>query len=257
MSDRTREIAKIIDNDRLAHGYYLMRLASPVIAARAKPGQFVHIKLPENNAIYLRRPISICRADAAAGTIELFYKTVGNGTEMLSELTSEQTLDMMGPIGTAFPLETGKRPLLIAGGMGIAPLIMLVERINRDLCSPTVYYGAHTANELFFITDIGRYAELHCVCDDEAGDVVSALPKVASNFSSVFACGPIPMLRAVQKWAAAHNVRGFVSLEERLACGIGACSGCAFPMRVGLRRTYKKVCVDGPVFPLEEVIFDE
>ena len=230
MSDRTREMATVRENSRILDGYYKMTLHAPVIAQRCRPGQFVFIRVGSGTAPLLRRPISICEADSIG-----------------------QALDVMGPIGTPFPVE-GEQAILVAGGMGAAPLCMLARALHDAGSAVTVYLGCRDAAHDLCGKALRTYGTVHTAYESEGRLVTDILPETAAGV--VYACGPTAMLAKVQQWAAQNGAEGYVSLEERMACGIGACSGCGFPMRKADGGVlYKKVCVDGPVFPMGEVIF--
>lgn len=256
MSDRTREFATVLEHTSLADSYYCLRLSAPLIAQRCLPGQFVFIRVGEGTQPLLRRPISICDADSQSGELMLLYRTVGSGTELLSRVPRGAALDLMGPIGTPFP-EDCTHAVLIAGGMGAAPLHLLARRLHQANVPVTMYYGAKTEEQLFLCHSLSSFSSLQTAVEQDGVTVLSLLPAQLPPQTTVYACGPVAMLHKVQKWAGQCGAKGFVSLEERLACGIGACSGCAFPMQGSNGKTmYKKVCVDGPVFPMEEVVFD-
>ncbi|MBE6990371.1 MAG: dihydroorotate dehydrogenase electron transfer subunit [Ruminococcaceae bacterium] len=256
MSDRTREYAVVERHRTLQPSYYELRLRAPVIAGRSRPGQFVFIRVGEGFDPLLRRPISICDADAVAGTITLLYQAVGRGTDWLSHVPEGAQLDLMGPIGTPFPVE-GPRAVLVAGGLGIAPLALLTRQLREAGIPVDVYYGARDEAHLFCRDELVECAALHTAAESLGQTVLDILPERLARETTVYACGPLALLAAVQDWASRSGCGGgYVSLEERMACGIGACSGCGFPMNSGRRRLFKKVCVDGPVFPLEEVAFD-
>lgn len=256
MSERTREDALLTGRRELIEGFFEMRLRAPRIAARTQPGQFVFLRVGKTTAPLLRRPVSICGVDAARGEITLLYKVVGAGTALMAQLPAGQVVDCMGPIGAPFPLEAGARPLVIAGGMGIAPLALLVERLDEGGARPALYYGVEDRAHAFLLEGLRAHSDLALVPRNEMGLVTERLPRGA-GYTMAYACGPLPMLKAAAAWAAREGLPGYVSLEERMGCGIGACSGCAFPLKDGKGGvTYKKVCVDGPVFPMGEVIFD-
>lgn len=253
MSDRTREMATVRENSRILDGYYKMTLHAPVIAQRCRPGQFVFIRVGSGTAPLLRRPISICEADSIGGTLTLLYRVVGTGTDLLSAVRAGQALDVMGPIGTPFPVE-GEQAILVAGGMGAAPLCMLARALHDAGSAVTVYLGCRDAAHDLCGKTLRTYGTVHTAYESESRLVTDILPETAAGV--VYACGPTAMLAKVQQWAAQNGAEGYVSLEERMACGIGACSGCGFPMRKADGGVlYKKVCVDGPVFPMGEVIF--
>ena len=192
-------------------------------------------------------------ADSIGGTLTLLYRVVGTGTDLLSAVRAGQALDVMGPIGTPFPVE-GEQAILVAGGMGAAPLCMLARALHDAGSAVTVYLGCRDAAHDLCGKTLRTYGTVHTAYESEGRLVTDILPETAAGV--VYACGPTAMLAKVQQWAAQNGAEGYVSLEERMACGIGACSGCGFPMRKADGGVlYKKVCVDGPVFPMGEVIF--
>jgi len=222
MSDRTREMATVRENSRILDGYYKMTLHAPVIAQRCRPGQFVFIRVGSGTAPLLRRPISICEADSIGGTLTLLYRVVGTGTDLLSAVRAGQALDVMGPIGTPFPVE-GEQAILVAGGMGAAPLCMLARALHDAGSAVTVYLGCRDAAHDLCGKTLRTYGTVHTAYESEGRLVTDILPETAAG--AVYACGPTAMLAKVQQWAARNGAEGYVSLEERMACGIGACSG--------------------------------
>lgn len=221
----------------------------------AKPGQFVHVRVGEGCDPLLRRPISIAAANASEGTVTLVYRIVGRGTALLAKLEKGATVDMMGPLGGGFDL-AAKQPLLVGGGMGLAPLIFLA----RAFCPRpvTVLMGGRSQDELYWqsiFADACR--EIHITTDDgtlgRRGFTVDLLPELLAgcDFDAIYACGPRPMLEGVARLAKAHNIPCQISLEDHMACGVGACLSCTCAGTDGKRR---KVCTDGPVFRAEEVL---
>ena len=219
MSDRTREMATVRENSRILDGYYKMTLHAPVIAQRCRPGQFVFIRVGSGTAPLLRRPISICEADSIGGTLTLLYRVVGTGTDLLSAVRAGQALDVMGPIGTPFPVE-GEQAILVAGGMGAAPLCMLARALHDAGSAVTVYLGCRDAAHDLCGKTLRTYGTVHTAYESEGRLVTDILPETAAG--AVYACGPTAMLAKVQQWAAQNGAEGYVSLEERMACGIGA-----------------------------------
>lgn len=248
------EWATVLQQELLAPGVYRLALEAPEIAKQAQPGQFVHVRVAATAAPLLRRPISIAGANADSGVLVLIYRVVGEGTELLSQLHAGDGLDLMGPLGTGFRLDA-QRPLLVGGGMGLAPLLFLAQR----LCpAPTqVVLGGRCREDLFW-TDLFREVcpQLIVTTDDGscgiAGNVTAGLPEALrrGDADRVCACGPEPMMRAVAAWAHEQGLPCQVSLEEHMACGVGACLSCTCATRGGERR---KVCSDGPVFWAGEV----
>ena len=237
---------QIIENAQIAPNVYLMDLAGDTSMVKA-PGQFCQIRVP---GFYLRRPISICDWDENGMT--LIYKTVGQGTDALSKLETGAVLDIVNGLGSGYDAERcDQRPLVIGGGAGVPPLYALVKSLLAAGREPTVILGFNTAEEIFLLDsfeDLG-VETLLTTADGSAGQkgfVTDAMPE---GRRYVYACGPLPMLKAVCKKSACPT--GQYSLEERMACGFGACMGCTIETRFGPKR----VCKDGPVFLKEELLW--
>jgi dihydroorotate dehydrogenase electron transfer subunit len=222
-----------------------------------EPGQFVNIKVSSVDAPLLRRPISISR-QIDEYTIELLVKQIGMGTEILKKKLIGEKLDLIGPLGNGFFLDNVKpedRILLIGGGIGIAPLVGLCDALKRKSVKNITVINGFTdhpyGEELFTGT---QYREI-----DESIDKKYVTECVDfSEFDLVFSCGPKPMLKRLSEMAEESQTNLQISLEEKMACGIGVCLGCAIKIKIASEKyTYKKVCVDGPVFNSSEVMFDE
>ena len=219
-----------------------------------KPGQFVHVRIGKSYDPLLRRPISISDVDVTHHTITLIYRVVGKGTALLAQYAEGDMLDCMGPLGNGFRLE-GTRPLLVGGGMGLAPLIYLARSLSA--CSPEVLLGGRTREELFWpkmFKDFCR--EIHMTTDDGSvgvkGTVLDLLPQLLTEkYDMIYTCGPQPMMQGVAALAKEQHIPCQISLEKYMACGIGACLSCTCAAKDGKRR---KVCTDGPVFWAEEVL---
>ncbi|MDR1701836.1 MAG: dihydroorotate dehydrogenase electron transfer subunit [Sporomusaceae bacterium] len=246
-------LAQVLTNENLTPDGLVkkMTLTAPELASSARPGQFVHLQVAQNSQPLLRRPFSI--ANAAGDTLTLIYRVVGVGTKLLAEAKPGALFPCMGTLGNGFQI-TGERPLLIGGGMGLAPLLFLAAKLN----SPTVILGGKTASELFW-TDLysGLTKNMHLATDDGSigtkGFAAALLPQVlaAEKNDIIYACGPQPMLQAVAAIAQKSGIACQVSLEEHMACGVGACLSCTCADIVGNRR---KICADGPVFDAREVV---
>lgn len=248
--------ALVQEHHWLAGDVRQLTLVAPEIAQAIQPGQFVHLRVGNTFDPLLRRPISICQADAQAGTITLVYRVAGRGTDMLAQARPGiDRVNVLGPLGNGFNL-TAKQPLLIGGGMGLAPLVYLAQAFCPN--PVTVVMGGRTKEEMFW-TDI--YSSLcdgiHITTNDGSlgrqGVTVDVLPELlrAGGFDRIYACGPRPMLAGVVAAAQEYGIPCEVSLEEHMACGIGACLVCSCKTNNGR----KKVCSDGPVFRGEDVCF--
>lgn len=233
----------ILKNEALTAQVWRMELAGD--AEGIRPGQFVDIRLPE---LFLRRPISVCNAED--GVLTIIYKVVGKGTDLMRTLTAGTELDLLTCLGNGYDLsQAGEKPLLLGGGVGVPPLYMLAKELCREGKRPVVVLGFNTAAEIFYAEEL---AALGCevrvtTADGSAGQkgfVTDALP---AEYTYFYACGPLPMLRAIER---SCTTDGEMSYEERMGCGFGVCVGCTIRTVNGFRR----VCKDGPVFKVKEVI---
>ncbi|HWR43741.1 dihydroorotate dehydrogenase electron transfer subunit [Sporomusa sp.] len=246
--------AQVIEQNTIAGDVFALIVAAPEIAAIARPGQFVHLRLADTLDPLLRRPFSIADCNAEQGTLTVIYRVVGRGTVLMTKLQAGDIIDCMGPLGKGFDL-TAQRPLLIGGGMGLAPLVMLA----KAFCSrpATILMGGRNEQELFWPEIYaGVCQNIHITTDDGSighrGFTVDLLPELLKQdkFDRIYACGPHAMLKGVAETAAYYGVPCQVSLEEYMACGVGACLSCTCAGASGKRH---KVCTDGPVFWAEEV----
>ncbi len=246
--------AEIVFNKPVAVGTFLMGVRSPEIAAEARPGQFVMIRVGPGMDPLLRRPFSICGVQD-----ELFfilYRVVGRGTRIMSDTEKGKLLAVLGPLGRGFELpHNGERPLLVAGGMGIAPLLFMAGSTASERY--TFLAGFGSVDQIVGADEVGLPGmEISMATDDGSaghhGRVTQLLEKrlagLKGNSGMVFACGPMPMLRVVASMTLERNIPCQVSLEAAMACGLGACQGCAVKAASGEDRAYYHVCQDGPVF---------
>jgi dihydroorotate dehydrogenase electron transfer subunit len=244
-----------IDRDTFIHSY-----DAPEIAAEAKPGQFLHIRVSHHTAPLLRRPISILWADSSR-IVQVLFKVVRTGTALLAEKREGETVDLVGPLGNPFPYTWEKDALMIAGGYGIAPVYFL-GRLNRSEHNRrTLFYGARSRDQLYLTDELRKvFDEVVYTTDDGSlgrrGMVTDPLRDyIASRRNyAVYACGPTPMLAAIQgmlEREAPERPACWLSLENRMGCGIGACLGCVINTREG----FKTTCKAGPVFDGYEVLF--
>jgi dihydroorotate dehydrogenase electron transfer subunit len=245
------ELCDVISNEKTTAEYevYSMAIEAKKIANAAKPGQFVHVKC---DGFTLRRPIGI--ASAKNGRITICYDVKGEGTAWMSKLRKGAKIDVMGPLGNGFDISgDSKKTLLIGGGMGVFPLYFATEKLGENAVAAL---GFRTAGLVCFEKQFAeRCGELHIATDDgtygKKGLVTDLAKKILDSrkIELVMACGPKPMMKAVAIEAAKRNIRCQVSLEERMACGVGACLGCACK----IKGESKTVCADGPVFEGEDV----
>ncbi|SHH06491.1 dihydroorotate oxidase B, electron transfer subunit [Thermosyntropha lipolytica DSM 11003] len=256
----TLEKGLVILHNRLARDFYEIELVAPLIASSCKPGQFVHVKVGGTMDPLLRRPLSIYDVDKKLGSITLLYKVVGRGTELLTRVGVKENIDIMGPLGRGFSLADNQHVLLVGGGVGIAPLVYLARAAKEKGCQVTVLYGAEKRGELVAFERL-RKLEVDLMVatrDGSAGHkgLVADLlhPKfLPPKIDFIYTCGPEPMMALVKKYAEENGIPGEVSLEEHMACGVGACLGCARKLKPD-DEYYVKVCKDGPVFRMDEMV---
>ena len=253
------ERVTVLSNDRVAEGVGLIALEAPRCAATVRPGQFVHVRVATGADIILRRPFSVHRA--VGERIELLYQVLGAGTLLLAEKPAgDASMDLVGPLGHGWDIPDGvAHALLVAGGLGAAPLGMLAEELALRGVAVTVAQGAPTASRLVARSLFERTTRrVELATDDgsagERGFVTAPVARLLAEerFDVVYTCGPEAMARTVGRLAADAGVECQVSLERLMACGIGACLSCVVSTRDGLKRA----CVDGPVFSAGEVVWD-
>ena len=277
-SRRSTEPSTVLSLDDLGAGYRRLRLGAPAAAAAAAPGQFVHVRVPALDASAMRRPVSVCDADSAAGVLTLVFKIVGRGTAALATVREGDRVDLMGPLGNGFPRPpAGAEVLLVGGGYGVAPLYFLARKVldgrdGRDGRGGIhLFVGGRTKEDLLLLDDFRALGvAVHPATDDGSlgtkGLVTAPLdawfaargrvvhPATAAK-PELFACGPAPMLRAIDERAQALGADAWLSLDRRMLCGVGACLGCTQVVRDGDATATVRVCADGPVFPRGRVVW--
>jgi dihydroorotate dehydrogenase electron transfer subunit len=250
--------AKLISQKQILNGIYLLRIEAPEIASTAMPGQFVMITCDSGSQRLLRRPISISGVDGSR--VDFLYAIVGEGTKWLSQRTVGQEIDILGPMGNGFMvLPESRNLLLVAGGLGIAPLRFLARCAIIQNKSVKLLIGAKTSS-LVIPKDLLPQDITTCIATEDGttgikGMVTGLLPEQTKPADQIFICGPLPMYRAINKnhLACLKGKPVQVSLEVRMGCGLGFCYACTINTHQGL----KQVCKDGPVFNLEDVIWEE
>ena len=253
-----QEIAAVISTEQVMPGVHLLEVKSTAIAAGARPGQFVMVGCDSGYGRLLRRPVSIHRV--SGDTVEFLFAVVGTGTEWLSQRKPGESVDLLGPLGNGFSLiPQAHNLLLVAGGMGLAPLYFLAQEGLKNRCRVRLLTGARTASMLCPDRLLPPGVEVIAATEDgtagEKGPVTALLPRYAGEADRIFACGPVPMYRAMaEKYRdILQNKPVQVSLEVRMGCGLGFCYACTINTRQGL----KQVCKDGPVFEMADVIWEE
>ncbi|MED3906977.1 dihydroorotate dehydrogenase electron transfer subunit [Geobacillus thermodenitrificans] len=253
-----REQMKIVCHEQIAKNIYAMTLTGQLVKEMNEPGQFVHVKVASQADPLLRRPLSLCRIDKDAMECTLIYRKQGIGTTLLSQKHPGETVDVLGPLGNGFPLDaaqTGRRALLVGGGIGVPPLYELAKQLVKKGVIVTNVLGFQTKEVAFYEQEFSEFGETYVATVDGSygtkGFVTDVIEKHTISFDVLYACGPKPLLKALEQAFPHKDV--YLSLEERMGCGIGACFACV--CRVPNSETaYKKVCCDGPVFKAGEVV---
>ena len=244
---------KIISNEKVSQDVRKMAIYAPEISVEIKPGQFIHVKCGDNSRPLLRRPFSVhCYSGDA---VEILYKLKGEGTKILAQKKPNEAIDIMGPLGNGFEIKPSGA-ILVAGGIGVAPLVALIDEMNKK-SKTTVLIGAKNSEEILCSEHFkNKGAEVIIATEDgslgKKGLITASLENLAKQLTQeteIYACGPNAMLKEVSNIAAKNNLNAQVSLEEHMACGIGVCLGCAVKTKSG----YKMVCKDGPVFNSHEL----
>lgn len=255
---RLQNIYTVVSNTPLSPRFFHLILDGGERPA-VRPGQFIHIRISDGLEPFFRRPFSIYRAQKH---LEIFYEPVGLGTRRLTAKVPGERLDILGPLGTGFalPPEGTRQVVMIAGGIGVAPFMALSDELKGKGYELLLLYGGRSGEHVF---DMQAFEDNGCrvavATDDGSFGVkgrVSALfdqIRVDPATTFLYTCGPNPMMAAVQAFAAGKGLRGQVSCEEVMACGLGACLGCSIPTEDG----YRTVCHEGPVFDLSTVRFDQ
>lgn len=253
------QTTKVLSNEKVCDGVYSMVLQAHGIAAASAPGQFVMLKAWEGNVPFLMRPFSINTADVAAETETFLYKVVGEGTRRMAALGTGDSVQLLGPLGNGFPVDTTARRVAVVGrGIGIAPMRFLVEQYRRQGTEVYAYLSAKNDDFLFHRDLFEQLGAVVRTTTDPTVRVTSFLEQDAErvSFDAAYSCGSKRLARDLKRLHDAKGVKAYLSLEEHMACGLGACKGCthvAYDPQTGAE-TYVRVCKEGPVFPVERVV---
>ncbi|MDP3790484.1 MAG: dihydroorotate dehydrogenase electron transfer subunit [Candidatus Omnitrophota bacterium] len=254
--------AKILENKIVAPGFYKICVESPYLAKATKPGQFFKVRCYDSGEPILRRPLGA--HSISKNSVEMLYEVVGKGTELLTKKKAGDLLDIIGPLGNGFSLPRSpasglRSPILIAGGIGVAPLLALAQKIASKQVGFHVIIGAKTKSGILCEKEFKKLGAFVMVSTEDgskghkgyATDILKHLLKtIGCQSSGIYACGPHPMLKAVGHISELMHIPCQVSLDERMACGVGVCLGCPVKVKSG---GYKMVCKDGPVFDAKEI----
>jgi dihydroorotate dehydrogenase electron transfer subunit len=268
--------ACITENVEVVNNYHLITLSPLEKIQKPEPGNFFMLSIDDRFDPLLKRPFSVHRW--LDGNFQLLYRVVGKGTTLLSNKKPGDLLDIIGPLGNAFPLKKSqKNTLMVAGGLGIAPIFALAEKLipappssvrtrkseGRKINRPLFFYGARTREELLCINALKSLGIDPIISTDDGsagykGNIITVLKRHLSRQGSrirdhvLFSCGPEPMLKSLSRLVEKYNLKGFIALEQNMACGLGTCLGCTVNTTGG----YKRVCKEGPVFPVKDIVWE-
>ena len=256
------EKSKIIASEQVAKNHFKITFYSAYISNHANPGQFLHVRCSRDTYPLLRRPLSIHNVEKDKDEVQILFKVVGTGTKMLSELKTGDRIDALGPLGNGFKIDTKKNvAVLVGGGYGIAPLFYLAKELKGKIKAIYAFIGAKSKDsvicnedfkslgvEVVVGTEDGSMGKKCLICDPVN---VLLSSKIIEDQTEIFACGPHGMLKELSSLALEKRIPCQISMEEKMACGIGTCLGCVVKTKEG----YKKVCEDGPVFDSRDIIW--
>lgn len=254
---KVKETARVICQEQLAEGVYSMWLDTTTISAQALPGQFISLYSHDGSRL-LPRPISLCEIDPEGEAVRIVYRVAGKGTEEFSHYDAEDMVDILGPLGNGFPIKAaeGKKILLMGGGIGIPPMLAAFQAVKGEKATVLGYRDS----QMFLKNEFEELGKVYVATEDGSfgtkGNVLDAVRENRLEAEMIFACGPTPMLRAIKDYAAQKGIVCYLSLEEKMACGIGACLACVCQSKEMDEHSHvhnKRVCKDGPVFLAEEV----
>ena len=261
MSEKFQENVTVVSQKQIADGIFDLVLQTKEIAAHTKPGQFVSVYSNDASKL-LPRPISLCGIDREAGTLRLVYRVTGEktGTEEVSKLEAGDTIKIMGPLGNGFAVESGKKAFLIGGGIGVPPMLQLAKEIKASGVAEFQTIMGYRNAQTFLLDEFKEHGDAFAATEDGSvgtkGNVIDAIKALGLKADVIYACGPTPMLRALKAYAQEQNMECYVSMEERMACGIGACLACvcnSTEKDAHSNVKNKRICKEGPVFNAKEV----
>ena len=253
--EKVKLTAKVVSQEALTDDICSMWIQADEIAKAAKPGQFISVYTKDKSKV-LPRPISLCEIDKEQGRLRIVYRVVGAGTKEFSAYQAGDDIEIMGPLGNGFPLKE-KKAFLIGGGIGIPPMLELAKNLN---CEKQMVLGYRDV--LFLNDEFEQYGRVYAATEDGSagtkGNVIDAIRENGLEAEIIYACGPTPMLRALKAYAAEHGMECWLSLEEKMACGIGACLACVCKSKDIDEHSHvhnKRICKEGPVLEKEEIVW--
>lgn len=256
MTRKKKAAAAVISQKQIGEQIFDLWLETE-LSKDAHPGQFVGV-YPRGESTLLPRPVSICEADGAKGRLRLVYRVAGKGTAAFSACKAGERLELLGVLGNGFPLDKakGKKVFLMGGGIGIPPMLELAKRLDAR---KQILLG-YRNRELFLEEDLAKYGDVYVATEDGSvgtkGNVMDIISAYSLQADMIMACGPMPMLRAIKKYAREQGIPAYISLEERMACGVGACLGCVCKTAKVDTHSHvhnARICTEGPVFEAGEV----
>ena len=255
---KQKEDAVVISQECIAPGVYSMWIKTDKIAEETVAGQFISVYCKEGSRI-LPRPISICEVKKEEKSLRIVYRIAGKGTEEFSTYTEGTSISILGPLGNGF-FKREKSAMLIAGGIGVPPMVELAKELKKQGVTEIISVIGYRDGNLFLKEELEKYSQVYVATEDGSagvkGNVMNAIREYGLKADVIYSCGPKPMLRAVKEFGLSHEIETQISLEEKMACGIGACLGCVCHSKdidehSNVRN--KRICKDGPVFRAEEV----
>lgn len=249
-----QEQMEVVQQRSIATNIFELTLTGSLVLDMKQPGQFVHLRVSDQMEPLLRRPISISTINKETLEFTMIYRADGRGTALLSEKKQGDQVDVLGPLGNGFPIdkiEAGQKALLAGGGIGVPPLYELSKRLVEKGVQPIHVLGFQSESVVFYEKQFIELGDTHIVTADgsygSAGFVTNVLETLQDDFAVYYSCGPTPMLAALEKMYPEKE--GYLSFEQRMGCGIGACFACVCDTTEKIEADYVKVCSDGPVFP--------
>lgn len=251
--------AQVLSQKAIAPGIFDMWLLTD-LASEAAAGQFIGV-YPKDKSTLLPRPISICEVDKEAKKLRIVYRVAGKGTGEFSAYKEGDRVEILGILGNGFPVAEGKdkKVVLMGGGIGIPPMIELAKELKESGNLVTAIVG-YRDSQTFLREDLEKYADVYVATEDGSvgvkGNVITVMGEKDLKADIIMACGPMPMLRGIKKYSEENGIKAYISLEERMACGVGACLGCVCKTKKVDHHSHvnnARICTDGPVFDAEDV----
>ncbi|MBR5254786.1 MAG: dihydroorotate dehydrogenase electron transfer subunit [Bacteroidales bacterium] len=233
--------------------FFKLKLKAKENLPLIKAGQFVEVQVNSDSKVLLRRPISINDVDSQTNEISLIIQTVGQGTKELAKINEGEEINLVYPLGNGFNIE-GENPLLVGGGVGIAPLLYLAKNFHAKGIKPKVLLGFRSQEQMIDLKEYEKYADVYISTQDGSvgsKGLVTENEIFTQSYDTIYTCGPTPMMRAISDYSLKNNIKCYASLENKMACGIGACLCCVQNTTEG----HKCTCTEGPVFNVKDIIW--